>query len=98
MIDTNEHIRSKCVFDGCLLIFLSGIVLLFRFYKLMRLHFFYSPLFFYLSLNCFAICLYSNVIIKLKLASFIKITDFHEKLGEKSKIAKSVQQSEILKL
>ncbi len=35
---------------------------------------------------------------KLKVASFIKITDFHEKLGEKSKIAKSVQQSEILKL
>ncbi len=38
------------------------------------------------------------MIIKLKIASFIKITDFHEKLGEKSKVAKSVQQSEILKL
>ncbi len=37
------------------------------------------------------------MIIKLKLASFIKITDFHEKLGEKRKITKSVQQSEILK-
>lgn len=37
------------------------------------------------------------MIIKLKLASFIKITHFHEKLGEKSKVTKSVQQTEILK-
>ena len=38
------------------------------------------------------------MIINLKVSSFIKITDFHEKLGEKSKIAKSIQQTEILKL
>lgn len=40
-----------------LLDFLSEIMLLFWFYELMKLNLLYSPLFFHLSLNCFALCL-----------------------------------------